>query len=190
MPPLPCSMDKHSEFVVKARLRQSKIWRVFYTKPRSEKRAARRLEQDGYQILLPLRASIRQWSDRKKLVEEPLFPGYLFARVDEKERLGVLQDEAIVRCVAFGGKLTVVTAKDIALLKILLTVPNRLEAIEREAFPLGSEVYIDRGPLRGVLGRVSDHPKTHYLIVEVPSIRQVIRVHVPADWVRRPAGFA
>ena len=183
-------MDTLSEFIVKARPLQSRIWRVFYTKPRSEKRAARRLEQAGYDILLLLRTSIRQWSDRKKLVEEPLFPGYLFAHVNEKKRLGVLQDEAIVRCVAFGGRLAAVTPEDIAQLRILLNAPDRLEAIEREAFPVGSEVYIDRGPLRGVRGRVSDHPKTHYLIVDVPSIRQAVRVHVPAAWVRRPAGFA
>ena len=182
-------MDKHSEFVVKSRLRQSKIWRLFYTKPRSEKRAARRLEQDGYQILMPLRASIRQWSDRKKLVEEPLFPGYLFAHVTEKERLGVLQEEAIVRCLAFGGVLATVTPTDIALLRTLLRVPAHLEALEREAFPVGSEVYVYRGPLRGVRGRVSDYPKAHYIIVDVPSIRQAVRVRVPMDWVRRPAGF-
>lgn len=189
MPPPRRKGDTHKEFIIKARPRQSSIWRVFYTKPRSEKRLARKLEQAGYEILLPLRASIHQWSDRKKLVEEPLFPGYLFAHVTEKERLGVLQEEAIVRCVGFGGVLATVTPTDIALLRTLLRLPDHLEAIEREAFPVGSEVYVYRGPLRGVRGRVSDHPKAHYIIVDVPSIRQTVRVRVPMDWVRRPAGF-
>lgn len=170
--------------------RPHQIWRVFYTRPRSEKQAARRLEQDGYEILLLFRTSVHEWSDRRKLVDEPLFPGYLFAHVNEKERLGILQDQAIVRCVAFGGELAAVTPEEIAQLRILLKVPDRLEAIEREAFPVGSEVYIYRGPLRGVRGQVSDHPKAHYLIVDFPSIRQAVRIHVPANWVRRPAGFA
>ena len=166
------------------------VWRVFYAKPRAEKRAAERLAErfrgTGHEVFLPLRAALRQWSDRKKRVEEPLFPGYLFAYVDERGRLAVLQDEGIVKSVHFGGQLAVVSAEEVEQLKALQAVPENLAAVHREAFPVGAEVYVARGPIQGVRGRVLDHPKACYLLVEVPSIRQAIRVHVPADWVLRP----
>jgi transcription antitermination factor NusG len=162
------------------------VWRVFYAKPRAEKRAAARLAGAGHEVFLPLRAALRQWSDRKQRVEEPLFPGYLFARVDERARLDVLQDEAVVRCVGFGGALAAVPEAEIAAMKALQAVPERLAAVTQRAFPVGAEVYVARGPVQGVRGRVLAHPKTCYLLVEVPSVRQAIRVHVPADWVLRP----
>jgi transcription antitermination factor NusG len=171
--------------------RSAKVWRVFYAKPRAEKRAAARLAEAGHEVFLPLRAALRQWSDRKTQVEEPLFPGYLFARVDERARLAVLQDEAVVRALAFGGRLAAVPDEEVAQLQALQAAPERLAAVTQRAFPVGAEVYVARGPVRGVRGRVLAHPKRCYLLVEVPSIRQAIRVHVPADWVLRPvAGTA
>jgi len=166
------------------------VWRVFYAKPRAEKRAAERLAEAGHEVFLPLRAALRQWSDRKKRVEEPLFPGYLFAHVDERARLAVLQDDAVVRCLGFGGRLAVVPDHEVAQMKALQAAPERLAAVALQAFPVGAEVYVARGPLQGVRGRVLDHPKACYLLVEVPSIRQAIRVHVPADWVLRPVADA
>ena len=167
-----------------------RAWRLFYVRPRAEKRAAARLAAAGHEVLLPLRAALRQWSDRKRRVEEPLFPGYLFAHVDERGRLDVLADEAVVRSVAFGGTLAEVPAPEVARLRALLAVPDRVEAVAREAFPPGAEVFVTRGPLRGVRGRVLDHPRSCYLLVEVPSVRQAVRVHVPSDWVLRPVGDA
>ena len=166
-----------------------RIWRVFYSKPRTEKKAEGRLRDSGFDVFCPIRTAIRQWSDRKKMVEEPLFPGYIFGHVTERERLDVLQDDAVVRCVSFGGTMAAVPQVEIDQLKLLQDSPERLEVIERRAFPIGSEVYIDSGPLKGVRGHIIDRPKAHYLVVDVPSIRQSVRVHIPAEWVRRPSGF-
>jgi len=92
----------------------------------------------------------------------------------------------VVKSVAFGGQLAVVPDEEIGQLKRLQVIPENLDAITRQAFPVGAEVYVARGPIKGVRGRVLDHPKRSYLLVEVPPIRQAIRVHVPADWVLRP----
>ena len=166
-----------------------KYWRVFYAMPRAEKKAAKRLAEAGYEVFCPIRSLIRQWSDRTRVVEEPLFPGYLFAHVNERDRLDVLLDETIVRCVSFGGEVAAVSDREIDTLKLLQVTPDRIEVIERMASPVGAEVYIDRGPLKGVRGFVVDHPKAHYLEVDVSTIRQTVRVHIPSEWVRRPAGF-
>ena len=169
---------------------ETAVWRVFYTRPRAEKKAAARLAAAGHDVFLPLRAALRQWSDRRQTVAVPLFPGYLFARVDERARLDVLQDEAVVKTVHFGGTLAAVPDREVALLKALAAAPDRIEAVARGAFPVGAEVYVARGPLAGVHGRVVGHPRDRYLLVEVPSVQQAVRVHLPTDWAVRPATAA
>ncbi|HEX9951946.1 MAG TPA: UpxY family transcription antiterminator [Rubricoccaceae bacterium] len=166
------------------------VWRVFYTKPRAEKRVAERLAASGLDVFLPLRTTLRQWSDRQQRVEVPLFPGYLFACVDERARLGALEDEGVVKTVHFGGVLAVVPDREMALIRALAASPERVEAVGRDAFPLGAEVYVLRGPLAGVHGRVVGHPRDLYLLVEVPSVQQAVRIHLPADWAVRPASEA
>jgi transcription termination/antitermination protein NusG len=160
-------------------------WRVFYAKPRSEKKVEERLVASGKDVFLPMRTAMRQWSDRKKKVSVPLFPGYIFAHVTERERLDVLEDDSIVRTLSFGGTLAAARQEEIDALKLLQTMPDRIEAVEKRAFPAGSEVIVINGPLNGLRGCVTGHPKAHYLLVEAPSVRQVVRVHVPADWVMR-----
>ena len=166
------------------------VWRVFYTKPRAEKRVAERLGAAGLDVFVPLRTTLRQWSDRRQRVETPLFPGYLFARVDERARLAVLEDEGVVKTVHFGGTLAIVPEREMALIRILAESPEHVEAVAREAFPLGAEVYVSRGPLAGTHGRVVGHPRELYLLVEVPSVQQAVRIHLPADWAVRPASEA
>jgi transcriptional antiterminator RfaH len=173
-----------------ARTPATAVWRVFYTRPRAEKRVRERLEAAGLDVLLPEREVLRQWSDRKQRVREPLFPGYLFARVDERARLDVLQDEAVVRCVSFGGRPTVVPDAELEALRALAEIPDQIEAVAREATPLGAEVIVTNGPLKGVRAHVASYPRPLYLLLEVPSVRQTVRVHVPSDWVMRLPGDA
>jgi transcription termination/antitermination protein NusG len=169
--------------------RAGAVWRVFYTRPRAEKQVRERLAAAGHEVFFPEREVLRQWSDRKKKVREPLFPGYLFANVDESARLDVLQDHAVVKTVSFGGNPAIVIEEEIESLKALQAVPDRIEAVARQAAPLGSEVIVTSGPLKGLRARVDGHPKPMYLLLEIPSIRQTVRVHVPADWVMRvPSG--
>jgi transcription antitermination factor NusG len=136
-------------------------------------------------VLLIEREVVRQWSDRKKTVREPLFPGYVFARVDERARLAVLQVEGVVRSVSFGARPAVVPDAEIIALQQLQSMPDRLEAVTLSAAPLGSEVMVTNGPLKGLRARVADHPKPLYLVLHVPSIGQAVRVQIPLDWVMR-----
>ena len=76
------------------------------------------------------------------------------------------------------------------LLKALAAAPDRIEAVARAAFPVGAEVYVARGPLAGVHGRVVGHPRDLHLLVEVPSVQQAVRIQMPADWAVRPVASA
>ena len=76
---------------------QDACWHVLYTKPRNEKKVAERLTAAGYTVYCPLQKVRRQWSDRVKVVEEPLFKGYLFINIEEKTRDEVFSLPGTVR---------------------------------------------------------------------------------------------
>ncbi len=163
----------------------ARVWRVFYTRPRNEKKVAERLSARGIEVCLPLRTVLRQWSDRKKKVQEPLFPGYLFAYVDEHERLAALQDNGVVTTVSFGGTLAEVQDAEIETLRALEGLPKSVEARALDAVPSGAEVIVTNGPLKGARGTVEGSPKAFYLFILIESVRQAIRLEVPSGWVMR-----
>jgi transcription antitermination factor NusG len=74
-----------------------KYWYVLYTKPRNEKKVAQRLSEAGYEVYCPLQKVKRQWSDRVKVVEEPLFKSYIFIQIEEAKRDEVFRYPGTVR---------------------------------------------------------------------------------------------
>jgi transcriptional antiterminator RfaH len=64
----------------------TKKWHVLYSKPRNEKKVVERLSKNGFEVYCPLIKTLRQWSDRKKKVQIPMFPGYIFALTNDGEK--------------------------------------------------------------------------------------------------------
>ncbi len=133
---------------------------------------------------MPCQTTVRQWSDRRKRVVEPLFPNYLFACVDERDRLATLQTPGVVRSVSFDGQPAEVTPEEIQRLRQIQDAPDRLEAIPAPMPPRHTTVEVQEGPLRGLVGEVEAHRGGYRLLVHIPSLRQALRVQVPAAWVR------
>ena len=165
-------------------IKASRIWRVFYTQSRAEKQCESRLMQQHIDVFLPKYESVRQWKDRKKKVIEPLFRNYIFAHVDEQDRLRVLQTAGIVRCVSFGSTLAVVDAGEIEQLKIAQQDPARLRLVDAPLPPLDETVTITEGPLRGLKGEVEEHRGQYHVILRMTAIRQAVRVNVPGAWLK------
>jgi transcription antitermination factor NusG len=166
----------------------NRIWRVFYTRARAEKKCEARLEERRIEVLVPKKTEVRQWSDRKKEVTEPLFRNYLFARVDEKDRLRVLRTNGIVRCVHFDGEPARLREETVEQLQQTQAVPGRLSTADLRP-EVGETVTITDGPerLRGLTGEVLQHRGQTYLLVRVTAVRQAVKVQVPADWVQTGA---
>ncbi len=160
------------------------VWRVFYTTPRAEKKCESRLQDSGIEVLLPKRIVIRQWADRKKKIIEPLFPNYIFARVDEALRLRVLQTDGIVRTVSFGSEFAIISEEEIKNLILTQNDPSRLELFGTPLPPKGRKVIIEEGPMKGLRGEIISHRGKTHVIVSVSSIRQYVRINVPAAWIR------
>lgn len=165
-------------------------WRVFYTTARAEKKCAERLRERQVEVFLPTYVTLRQWADRKKKVVEPLFRNYLFARVDEQDRLRVLQTAGIVRCVSFGGRPAIVDPDEVNQLQLAQQDPERLTPIAYPRPDIGERVVVVDGPMRGLRGEVVRHQGQIHVVVRILEIQQALRVSVQADWVQADPGYA
>src|SRR4051812_47027918 len=81
-------------------------WYPVYTNPRAEKKAYEALVNKGIEAYLPLQRTLKQWSDRKKWVEEPLIKSYLFVRIAEHAQAEVLMTKGIARFIYFSGRIS------------------------------------------------------------------------------------
>ena len=123
-------------------------WYAAYTKPRNEKKALERLLAAGIETYLPIQRRLKQWSDRKKMVEEPLFRSYIFVRITQKDYYNVLNTYGVVRYVTFEGKAVPIPNNQIDLIKNLLEQNVEIEAVEESLEP-GTRVEVKFGSLIG-----------------------------------------
>lgn len=110
-------------------------WFVLYTKSRSEKTVAKNLHQSGIDVYCPLRKTKRRWSDRTKMVEEPLFRSYCFVRLEEHQRAVVFGTPGVVGYLYWLKKPAVVQQFEIDLIKNMLNDfdHNLLEVLDVKA---------------------------------------------------------
>ncbi len=155
-------------------------WYVFYTKPRFEKKIHEKLIAKGIESYLPIVKIWRKWSDRKKLVEEVLFKSYIFAHVNEKGRLTVLQTDGIVRCVSFNGRAAIVPDEQIEYVKkIVEHKQNTLQVNER--LYKGTKVRVISGPLEGMEGYIEYVDEDKWVAFNIETINHSIRVKLSKD---------
>jgi transcription antitermination factor NusG len=129
-------------------------WFAVYTRSRFEKKLASLLEEKGVNCYLPLKAERRKWSDRIKMVEEPLLKGYIFVKVSNREYFNVLNTPGSVCYVSFQGQPAPIPEKQIDDLKRFMAVYNeRVDAV-RENLSKGEQVIVVSGPLKGITGEL------------------------------------
>ena len=156
-------------------------WHVLYTKSRSEKKVYELLCQEGIEAYLPLITVERQWSDRKKLVEVPLFNSYLFVKPLHKESYyKILQLPGVVRFITFAGNPAIVPDKQIEAIKLMLQDSKLLEfEICNEQLSLGQQVEIKSGPLKGLVGTLIEHKGKQRFSLHIEALDQSMLVVVP-----------
>lgn len=164
---------------------QDPTWRVFYTHARAEKKSYERLEQAGIQSFLPTYASFNTWSDRKKRIVQPLFSNYIFAHVNERDRLRVLQTQGIAYCVKLGARFAELSEKEIQQIKITQQDQENIVQWSYSMPQPGETVSVTQGPMKGLKGEVLRHNGASYVVIRLESIRQAVRVLVPTDWIVR-----
>ena len=152
-------------------------WIAVRSKPRSEKIASNELTKKGIETFLPIIKKRRQWSDRKKWVEFPLFSGYLFARIELKDSIYVLSTRGVNTIVKFGDK--VVTIDDDVVNSIKLVLEGGYDLIPMKYFTVGDQVKVIGGPMAGAIGIVeTKHKKNNRLVIKIDALQQAIAVHI------------
>ncbi|AYL97233.1 UpxY family transcription antiterminator [Mucilaginibacter celer] len=159
-------------------------WYPVYTNPRAEKKAYEALLTKGINAYLPLHRQLKQWSDRKKWVEEPFIKSYLFVNIAEHEQAEVLMTKGIARFLYFSGKPAVMPDKQISELKLLMASPYELEITEEDLQP-GEKIIIKAGALKGMTGEVVSRRSQKQLILRLETIGYSIIVHVAASLIER-----
>lgn len=129
-------------------------WYVVYTKPRNEKKVAQLLTNKGVEVYCPIKEEIRQWSDRKKKVFEPVFKSYVFVRLDDykQDSIPVLMTAGVVKFLWWNGKPGRVRKDEIKAIQDFLE--NYRNAEINIQLGIGERVMIKEGPLRDTPGVV------------------------------------
>jgi len=143
---------------------QTKSWYVLYTKPRHEKKLAERLQSEGWAVYCPLKKTTKQWSDRKKVVEEALFPSFIFIQCQEQDRGQVFVHASAVRYLYWLRKPAIVRSEEIDSIRHWMGEVNHA-SITVESIPVGSKVRLGAGPLMGQSGKVKEHRGDQVIIV-------------------------
>ncbi len=126
-------------------------WYAVYTKPRWEKKVASLLEAKGIEFYCPLNKVVKQWSDRKKTVLEPLFRSYVFVQVEEKQKWELMNMNGILNYVHYMGQPARIRDSEIETVKKFL---NEFESVnvEENITPVNARVKIRQGVLMNYQG--------------------------------------
>jgi len=119
-------------------------WYVIYTKPRWEKKISSKLSEKNIENYCPLNKTKKQWSDRKKIVLEPLFKGYIFIKVDDAQKWDIKQVDGIINYVYWLGKPARIREEEINIIKKFLQEFDQIEIEENNASK-GKSVVIKQG---------------------------------------------
>lgn len=159
-------------------------WFAVYTRPRYEKKVLKYLQDKGITVYLPLQRVLRQWSDRRKWVEAPLFSSYLFVQVDEARYFEVLNTPGVVRFITFEGKAVAIPDQQIATIRWLLS--SDVEVAElNEKLESGDQVEIIKGPLRGLHGELLRYGNRHRIIVRLSELDKCLEIQLSENHVQK-----
>ena len=155
-------------------------WHALYVRSRAEKKVYDQLVDQGYEAYLPLITRVKQWSDRKKKLEEPLFKSYVFVRNNERQHYFVLGVYGVVRFVTFEHEAVVVPEKQILAIKKYIDNPvENEEDLKNIDLKEGQLVRITNGPMQGLTGRLISVKSKRRLLVNIDVVGQSIPVSLP-----------
>jgi transcription antitermination factor NusG len=163
------------------------LWFALRVKSRYEKAVASAVRQRGFKEFLPLYNSRREWSDRSKVLQVPLFPGYVFCRLAAHDRLALLTIPGVLHMVSTGKVPTPIDDSEMAVIESAI-----LSGALVEPWPFleaGRRIKLSRGPLAGMEGFLVEASKQHRVVVGLSVLKRSIAVEVDRDWVEVSDGL-
>ena len=154
-----------------------KCWFALYTKPRSEFKAREQLALLEVEHYLPTFTRLKQWSDRKKKITEPLIRGYIFIHANEQQRLASVEQPSVVRCLFDGGHPASIPDWQIDSIRKMLSQDT--EIIVYNGIVPGTKVKIKNGPFEGVVGIVTDDEKGKTISISIDLLNRSVITRIP-----------
>ena len=151
-------------------------WFAVQVWARHEARVAHHLRGKGYRWFLPLHKCRKRWSDRVKIVDAPLFPGYLFCRFNPESRLRILTTPGVIQIVGINGSPAPIDETEIEALQTVV-----VSGLPSEPWPflaVGHRVRIESGPLCDLEGTVVKHKGHHRLVLSVTLLQRSVAVEI------------
>ena len=150
-----------------------KRWYALYTKPRWEKKIHKALQNKGIESYCPLNKVRRQWSDRIKVIEEPLFKSYIFVRVEEAMKSEVRYVDGVMNYVYWNGKPAIVKDNEIIEIKKFMSEYDEVEVKAIDIKP-ADEVIVNAGVMMGASGRIIRVMGNNIVEVRIDSLGFVL----------------
>lgn len=158
----------------------AKHWHALYVRSRSERKVLSQLEEMGVEAYLPLITRIKQWSDRRKKIEEPLFKSYVFVHSSYRQYYDILNVYGVVRFVTFEHHAVIVPDKQIVAIKKYIDDPlDDEQALKKnDDLRVGQKVRITNGPLQGLIGKLVSIDNKRRLVIYIESVGRVLPVSI------------
>ncbi len=158
-------------------------WFAVYTHPRHEKAVSEQLEKRGVEAFLPTFISESQWKDRRVKITNPLFPGYVFARIRMDEKIRVVSSPSVIRIVSFNGMPAAISEKEIESVRLC---SERGALLEMCPFlEVGERVRVRAGAFEGVEGFVINRKNGCKLVISIAVIHQSVAIEINAEQLER-----
>jgi transcription antitermination factor NusG len=156
-------------------------WFALRVRSRYEKVVAVAARSKGFEDFLPLHTRRHRWSDRAKCVEVPLFPGYLFCRLNAEDRFSLLTIRGVMHIVGVGRTPEPVDEQEIRSMQYAIRSDAQLEP-----WPFleeGERVRLSSGPLAGLEGILVESGEQQRVVVGLTILRRSVAVKIERDWV-------
>jgi transcription antitermination factor NusG len=141
-------------------------WYALYTKPRWEKKVAKLLDEHGYENYCPLNKVTKQWSDRKKVVLEPIFKSYVFVKVEEKEKWELRNIHGVLNFVYWLGKPAIIREQEINTIRKFLNEFSDVNVEQLDQLKVNATVRVKQGIMMNYQG----------LLIEVAGNKARVRI--------------
>jgi transcription antitermination factor NusG len=160
-------------------------WYALYTMPRTEKKVEQRLLQKNIEVYLPLIDTVRIWTDRKKKIQSPLIPSFIFIYATDEEIIHSLNTTGVLNIVRYLKKPAKIREYEINNLKILLKEPDFVDIHEPVDISEGEDVEVIRGVFTGLVAKCIRRKGKHQVIIEIKALEKKIEVNVPLSFLQK-----
>jgi transcription termination/antitermination protein NusG len=160
-----------------------KEWYALYTRSRHEQVVKKQLDATGIENLLPVHEKVSQWKDRKKRIQRPLFPGYVFVKILLRDRLSVLKVSGVVSLV--GDRCTPLPIPEDQISSLKALIERGLAYDPYPYLKIGQRVRIVEGPLTGVEGFLIRKKNQHRFVLSIDLIQRSVAVEIDSWRIER-----